>query len=92
MIDGMLLVGAEQSVPKLALKLRLVVAIMLDESFDHGEFILCTFDAASRTQDLRRHIVHFNATEHPTAQWTAQQLVEAFPFDTAPLDDGSVSP
>ena len=32
----------------------------------------------------RRHIVHFNATEHPTAQWTAQQLVEAFPFDTAP--------
>jgi transposase InsO family protein len=32
----------------------------------------------------RRHIVHFNATEHPTAQWTAQQLVEAFPFDSAP--------
>ena len=32
----------------------------------------------------RRKIVHFNATEHPTAQWTAQQLVEAFPFDTAP--------
>jgi len=32
----------------------------------------------------RRHIMHFNVTEHPTAQWTAQQLVEAFPFDTAP--------
>ena len=32
----------------------------------------------------RRQVVHFNATEHPTAQWTAQQLVEAFPFDTAP--------
>jgi hypothetical protein len=32
----------------------------------------------------RRHIVHFNTTEHPTAQWTARQLVEAFPFDTAP--------
>jgi len=32
----------------------------------------------------RREIVHFNATYHPTAQWTAQQLVEAFPFDTAP--------
>jgi transposase InsO family protein len=32
----------------------------------------------------RRHVVHFNATEHPTAQWTAQQLVEAFPFDSAP--------
>ena len=30
-------------------------------------------------------------TSHPTAQWTAQQLVEAFPFDTAPrylLRDG----
>jgi len=32
----------------------------------------------------RRKVVHFNATEHPTAQWTAQQLVEAFPFATAP--------
>ncbi len=32
----------------------------------------------------RRRIVHFNVTQHPTAQWTAQQNVEAFPFDTAP--------
>jgi len=31
----------------------------------------------------RREIVHFNATYHPTAEWTAQQIVEAFPFDTA---------
>jgi len=39
----------------------------------------------------RRRIVHFNVTEHPTAQWTSQQLVEAFPFDSAPrylLRDG----
>jgi transposase InsO family protein len=32
----------------------------------------------------RRRIVHFNVTEHPTAQWTAQQIIEAFPWDTAP--------
>jgi transposase InsO family protein len=32
----------------------------------------------------RRRIVHFNITEHPTAQWTAQQIVEAFPWDEAP--------
>jgi transposase InsO family protein len=32
----------------------------------------------------RRRIVHCNVTEHPTAQWTAQQVVEAFPWDEAP--------
>jgi putative transposase len=32
----------------------------------------------------RREIVHFNATYHPTAEWTAQQIVEAFPFDNVP--------
>jgi len=32
----------------------------------------------------RRQVVHFNVTTHPTAAWTAQQIVEAFPFDTAP--------
>src|SRR6266446_7605849 len=31
----------------------------------------------------RRRIVHFNVTEHPTAAWTAHQVVEAFPDDTA---------
>jgi hypothetical protein len=33
---------------------------------------------------VRRRIVHLNTTEHPTAEWTAQQVVEAFPDDTAP--------
>jgi len=32
----------------------------------------------------RRRIVHFNVTESPTAAWTAQQIVEAFPWDTDP--------
>ena len=32
----------------------------------------------------RRRIVHFNVTEHPSAEWTAQQMVNAFPWDTAP--------
>jgi hypothetical protein len=29
-------------------------------------------------------ILHFNVTEHPTAAWTAQQIIETFPDETAP--------
>lgn len=32
----------------------------------------------------RRAVLHFAITEHPTAEWTAQQIVEALLYDTAP--------
>jgi putative transposase len=32
----------------------------------------------------RRRVVYCHMTEHPTAVWTAQQVVDAFPWDEAP--------
>jgi len=32
----------------------------------------------------RRRILHVNVTQHPTSAWTAQQLREAFAWETAP--------
>jgi hypothetical protein len=30
----------------------------------------------------RRKVLHFNVTEHPTAAWTAQQIVERSPIES----------
>jgi putative transposase len=31
-----------------------------------------------------RRVIHFNVTARPTSEWTAQQIAEAFPWDTVP--------
>jgi transposase InsO family protein len=32
----------------------------------------------------RRRVVHFNVTDDPTSEWAARQVVQAFPYETAP--------
>ena len=32
----------------------------------------------------RRRGIHFNVTEHPTAEWAATQITQAFPCKTVP--------
>ena len=37
----------------------------------------------------RRRPVHFAVTSHPTAEWTAGQLVQAFPWDSCSAFSGA---
>ena len=32
----------------------------------------------------RRQVIHFNVTTHPSSEWTARQIAEAFPWGSAP--------
>ena len=43
--------------------------------------ILCVFLVLAHE---RRRIVHFAVTAHPAAEWMAQQMREAFPWESAP--------
>jgi transposase InsO family protein len=45
----------------------------------------------------RRQLLWFAVTRHPSAEWLAQQIVEAFPWETAPTylvrdNDGAYGP
>ena len=42
--------------------------------------LLCVFVVLRHD---RRELLHVNVTEHPTAVWTARQLIEAFPDESA---------
>ena len=55
----------------------------------HGELMKLGFWVSESTVarymiKRRRRVVHFNVTYHPTAEWTARQIIQAFPFETAP--------
>jgi hypothetical protein len=51
----------------------------------HAELLKLGIGVAERTvSHHRRRVLHFNVTEHPTAAWTAQQVVDTFPDDSAP--------
>jgi putative transposase len=45
------------------------------------QLLYCVFIIISHD---RRQILHVNVTRHPTSTWIAQQLREAFPYESAP--------
>ncbi|MGA9794252.1 MAG: hypothetical protein WBQ17_01835 [Rhizomicrobium sp.] len=54
----------------------------IHRSFDHADHH--RLYALVVLRHLRREIVHTAVTKHPTAEWLARQITEAFPWDSAP--------
>ena len=50
--------------------------------FQPLRFGCCLYSSSSLTTVVAQF--HFAVTSHPTAEWTARQLVQAFPWDSAP--------
>jgi hypothetical protein len=71
--------------PRVLKETRNLIRTMSRENFFtvHTIWFEILFVFVVLTRD-RRRVVHFNVTDHPTAEWTAQQMLEAFPFDAAP--------
>ena len=44
----------------------------------------CPMTASVILKHDRRRLIHYAVTAHPTAEWVARQVVEAFPWDQAP--------
>src|SRR6266481_2605440 len=57
----------------------------------HGELLMLGFEVAQSTVSKymvrghgRRKLLWFEVTRHPTAEWLARQITEAFPWASAP--------
>src|SRR5260221_3737071 len=52
---------------------------------DHAAIMFCfAADRGSNGWNFRKRQLWFAVTRNPTAEWLARQIMEAFPWDTAP--------